>query len=416
VDTPTTDAALVEIVQEARRRGQTVKVVGAGHSFTDIACTTGRLVRLDGYGRVLEVDRERCLVTVEAGIRLRDLNERLAAEGLALANLGDIDVQTVAGAISTGTHGTGAALGNLATQVAGLELVTADGSVVTCSSGEEPDVFAAARVSLGALGVVSKVTLQCVPAFTLAGLEEKGDFDEMLDHLDARADANDHFEFFWFPHTEACIVKTNNRTDQPARPLSRWKRFRYEIWASNIAFDRRCRKGRRRPEHIPALARDLAGRLGRVRRVDRSDRIFCTPRLVRFNEMEYAIPREAAATALRELRDVIDERGFLVNFPVEVRWVAGDDIPLSPASGRPSVYVAVHLYKGMDFEPYFRSVEEIMRRHDGRPHWGKLHWRASADLAPAYPRWDEFKAVRARLDPEGRFANAYTDRVLGPPL
>ncbi|HVM39344.1 MAG TPA: D-arabinono-1,4-lactone oxidase, partial [Acidimicrobiia bacterium] len=366
------------------------------------------------YGDVLDVDRDSGRVTVEAGIRLHDLNDHLADHGLAMANLGDINVQTLAGAISTATHGTGARLGNIATQVAAMELITADGSVVHCSPDEEPEVFQAARVGLGALGIVSKVTLQCVPAFNLSALEEPARLDDLLDDLDALADGHDHFEFFWFPHTEWCITKRNTRTDEPVRPRSAWKAWRDDMLLSNYVYDVVCRIGRRRPERIPDLARYVTSQLGRVRMVDRSDKIFASPRVVKFNEMEYAIPRAEAAGALRRLREVIDEEGFLVNFPVEVRFVAADDIFLSPSTGRDTCYIAVHLYKGMDFEPYFRAVEAIMQERGGRPHWGKLHFREAPDLEPAYPDWGRFQAVRRRLDPDGRFANAYTERVLGP--
>lgn len=413
VESPTTDSELAEVVKVAERMGQTVKVIGAGHSFTDIACTEGRMVQLAHYNRVLEADRESGLVTVEAGITISQLNDQLAELGLAMPNLGDIAYQTISGAISTATHGTGTKLGNIATQVVGLEIIAGDGSVVTCSADEEPEVFQAARVSLGALGILSKVTLQCVPAFNLYALEEPGKLDDLLVELDALADGNDHFEFFWFPHTEWCIVKKNNRTDDPPRPRSSWKAFRDDIILSNVVYDVISRIGRRFPERIPQLANYVAGQLGRVRKTERSDKVFASPRIVRFNEMEYAIPRAEVAGALRALREMIDER-FLVNFPVEVRFVAPDDIFLSPSTGRETGYIAVHLYKGMDFEPYFHAVEDIMRQRGGRPHWGKLHFRTAADLAPAYPDWDRFAAVRRRLDPEARFANAYTDRVLGP--
>lgn len=413
IEAPSTQSELAEVVKVAASMGQTVKVVGAGHSFTDIACTDGRLVRLDHYRGVVDVDRETGRVTAEAGITIAELNDRLAASGLAMPNLGDIAYQTIAGAISTATHGTGATLGNIATQVVGLELIAGDGSVIRCSADEEPEVFQAARVGLGAIGVISKVTLQCVPAFNLYAVEEKAALDDLLDDLDPLVERNDHFEFFWFPHTPWCQVKKNNRTDDPPNPRTRWKAFRDDIVLSNLLYDGLCRVGRWRPERIPELMDFVGSQLGRVRLTDRSDKVFASPRLVRFNEMEYAIPRAEVPGALRAVREAIDAR-FLVNFPVEVRFVAADDIHLSPSHGRETGYVAVHLYKGMDFEPYFRAVEEIMKARGGRPHWGKLHFRTADDLAPAYPQWDAFQAVRRRVDPDGRFANAYTDRVLGP--
>lgn len=413
IESPSTESELAHVVEVAEQMGQTVKVVGSGHSFTDIACTDGRLVRPDHYDRVLDVDRESGRVTVEAGITIEKLNDELAAHGLAMPNLGDIAYQTIAGAISTATHGTGLTLGNISSQVVALDLVAGDGTLVHASADEEPEIFQAGRVGLGAIGLISKVTLQCVPAFKLRALEEPGRIDDLLDDLDALAEEHEHFEFFWFPHTEWCIVKKNHRTEEPAAPRRRWKAFRDDIVLSNWLYDVICRIGRARPERIPRLMGFVASQLGRVRYVDRSDKVFASPRLVKFNEMEYAIPRSEVPGALRAIRETIDER-FLVNFPVEVRFVAPDDIFLSPATGRETGYIAVHLYRGMDFEPYFHAVEDIMRQRGGRPHWGKLHFRTAADLEPAYPDWERFQAVRRKLDPEGRFSNPYTDLVLGP--
>lgn len=411
---PATEDELAGVVKDAATRGLHVKVPGSGHSFTGIALTDGVHVHLDRYRRVLHVDRERGRVTVQAGITLRELNEELAARGLAMANLGDIADQTISGAISTGTHGTGAKLGNLATQVVGLRLVAADGSVLECSADQQPDVFGAARVGLGALGVISTVTLQCVPAFNLHALEQRERLDDLLDALDEHADGNDHFEFHWFPHTPFCQTKRNNRTDDPVSTRGRWKEWRDGVLMENVLFGGVCRVGRRFPSRIPALAGFVGSQVGKVWKVDRSDRVFASVRLVHFNEMEYAIPREHAADALRAVRDFINRGGIRTNIPIEVRWVAGDDIPLSPASGRPTAYIAVHQFWGLPYEQYFQGVENIMKERGGRPHWGKLHYQTAETLAPRYPQWEAFGAVRRRLDPDGVFANPYLDRVLGP--
>ncbi len=415
LERPSHEADIRAILADAGRVGRRVKVVGSGHSFTDIACTDGVMVKLDRYDRVLHLDRDAGLVTVEAGITLGKLNAMLAREGLALPNLGDIAYQTVAGATSTANHGTGAGLGNLSTQIAHLTLVLADGSTMHCSPEADPTTFRAAQVGLGALGVVSTVTLRCVPAFRLHALEEPAELDDVLDRLDEHVDGNDHFEFFWFPHTTQVYMKRNNRTDDPLKPYKPVKSFVNDVLLSNVGFGAVCRVGRARPELIPKLMqRVVAGGLGRVRVVEQSHKVFASPRYVRFAEMEYAIPRERAAEAVLGVRSLIAEHGFLVNFPVEVRFVAADDILLSPSHGRETCYVAVHLYRGMDHEPYFRAVEELMTSLGGRPHWGKLHYREAASLRGAYPEWDTFARVRSRLDPRGRFRNAYLDRVLGP--
>lgn len=413
---PRTEDEIREVIAEAARHGQTVKVVGAGHSFTDIACTDGIMVFLDRYNRVLDVDRAAGTVTVQAGISIKQLNEELARVGLAMSNLGDIAYQSIAGAISTATHGTGIHLGNLATFVTHLTLVCADGSTLRCSPESDETLFRATQVSLGALGVISTVTLRCEPAFNLHAREEGADLDEVLGSLDEYIADNEHFEFFWFPHSPVVHMKRNNRTDREPSRRRPWKAFRSEIIMSNLAFGLVCRYGRARPDKIPSLMRNVvASGIGRMQKVDRSDHIYASPRLVRFSEMEYAIPRRHAREAIEKVRDMIDERDFKVNFPVEVRFVAGDDISLSPAHGRETCYIAVHMYRGMDYKPYFHAVEEIMMSFDGRPHWGKLHFREAASLSTTYPRWRDFINVRNKLDPDGRFRNAYLDRVLGPP-
>ena len=413
LEQPGTDAELVEIAKEAAAKGTRVKVVGAGHSFTDIACTDGVQVSLDNYDRVLYVDRERARVTVQAGIRLWALNEALAARGLALENLGDIAYQSIAGAISTSTHGTGANFGGLATQVVGLDLICADGSVVSCSAEEEPETFHAARVGLGALGVLSTVTLQCVPGYNLRAVEEPMRVDHVLEHVDEYVAENDHFEFYWVPHTGWALTKRNNRTNDEAAGRSRFGEFRDRVLLENLAFGATARVGRLRPAWIPRLARILPS-TGRTEYVERSYRVFASPRYVHFYEMEYSIPRQHAVTAVSQLIDFVRTSGLQISFPVEVRFTAPDDIPLSTATGRESTYIAVHVYRGMPYEQYFRGVEAIMDKLDGRPHWGKLHYQSAATLAPKYPQWNQWQGVRRRLDPDGRFANAYTERVLGP--
>jgi L-gulonolactone oxidase len=413
VECPGTESDIVRAVVQAARRGRRVRVVGAGHSFADVACTDGVQIRLDNYDRVLHVDAEAGQVTVQAGIRIGRLNLALAARGLGLDNLGDVDYQTVAGAVSTATHGTGVRFGGLATQVVALDLVTADGSLLTCSAEQEPELFQSARVAVGALGVLSTVTLRCVPAFTLRAVEEPMRLGQVLERFDDDVAANDHFEFFWVPHTDWALTKRNNRTGEPPGGRSPVARFRDQVVMENVAFGAACRAGRLVPALIPRLAR-LVATGTRAEYVDRSYRVFVTPRHVHFYEMEYAIPLGQAVEAVERVRELVDRLGLRVSFPVEVRVAAGDDIPLSPATGRLTAYLAVHVYRGTPYERYFRGVEEIMDSMGGRPHWGKLHFQSAASLAGRYPQWARWQAARRRLDPEGRFANPYTDRVLGP--
>jgi FAD-linked oxidoreductase len=401
-------------VMRAEREGLRVRVAGAGHSFSDIACSEGMLIVLDRFQRVLEVDRESRLVRVQGGITIARLNARLADEGLALENLGDIDVQSIAGAISTATHGTGARLRNIPSQVVALTLVLADGSTLECSQEADPDLLRAARVGLGALGVVAEVTLRCVPAFTLLGIDAPVPLAETLERFDELTLANEHFEFFVFPHCEVALTRTNNRTEEQPRPRGKVSEYANDVLLTNHAFELFCRIGRRLPSRIPEINRLVTRVAGSSKRIDRSDRIFASPRLVRFTEMEYSLPRERTTEAVRRVMDTIVERGFAVPFPIEVRTVAADDALLSTAHGRDSGFVAVHMYRGMQWRPYFEAVEEIMCSLAGRPHWGKRHFQTAATLRPRYAEWDRFQAVRARLDPDGRFSNAWTDRVLGP--
>ncbi len=413
VDRPVTEADLVASVQRSANDGQRVKVVGSGHSFTGVALTDGRQIVLDRYDKVVRVDHALGLVTVQAGITLRRLNRQLAMLGLAMPNLGDVEYQTISGALSTGTHGTGLAHRGLAAQIRAMRVVAADGSIIVCSPTVEPEVFAAARVSLGALGVISTMTLQCVPAFDLHAYEAPERIDQVLADIDEHIEGNDHFELYWVPHTGWALTKRNNRTDQPRRARPRWREVYDDVVVSNWAFGALCRMGRIRPQAIPRLMRILPS-TGVVDYVDRSDRVFTSPRTVRFYEMEYAVPREAGVEALNRVRDFVDRSGLRLSFPVEFRFAAADDIPLSTAYGRDTCYIAVHVYQGSQFHQYFSGVEAIMNDYDGRPHWGKLHFQRSATLAPRYPQWERFQAVRARLDPEGRFVNDYLDQVLGP--
>jgi FAD-linked oxidoreductase len=412
VDHPADEEELVASVKQAATLGHTVKAVGAGHSFTGAAVADGRLVMLDRYQRVLDIDTDRYQVTVQAGLTLEELNVVLDERGLAMPNLGDIAYQTVAGAMSTATHGTGAQRRGLAAQIVAMRIVAADGSVVACSADDEAEVFHAARVGVGALGLVSTLTLQLVPAFHLRAVNEPMRVDAVLADLDALVDGNDHFEFFWVPHTGWALTKRNNRTTDPLAARPRLKRWWDQMAMENYAFGAVCRLGRLRPRWTPRLARALPAS-GRQEYVDRSYRVFASPRHVRFYEMEYEIPREACAEALNRVRALVKAEDLTLSFPVEVRFTAADDIPLSTGYGRPNAYIAVHVFEGMDYEPYFRGVERIMDDYGGRPHWGKLHFQTAGTLAPRYPEWDRFQAVRHRLDPDGRFANAYTRLVLG---
>ena len=411
IDHPASEEDLVALVKQAAVDGHPVKVVGAGHSFTDIALTTGRLVTLDRYARVLSFDTDRYRVTVQAGITLEQLNAELDRRGLAMPNLGDIAYQTVAGATSTSTHGTGARLTGLADQIVGLRLVTADGSIVSCSADEESEVFRVARVGLGALGIVTAVTFRVEPAFTLRAVEEPMPWGRVVDEFDALADGNEHFEAYWFPHTDRMLTKRNNRTDE-AHPLSRLRAYVDDELLANTAFGVVNRVGDLVPRAVPRLNRLSSRALSRRVYSDVSHRVLTSPRRVVFREMEYAVPREVGMQALIEVRALVEQRGWHIGFPVEIRHAPADDAWLSTAHQRASVYLAFHVNARTDHSEYFAAVEQVLRAYDGRPHWGKLHTRGAADLAPSYPRFEDFLAVRDRVDPDRLFTNPYLERVL----
>jgi L-gulonolactone oxidase len=392
---------------EAVARGRAVRVAGAGHSFSGGVPTDGTLLSLDRLDRVLDVDRASGLVRAEAGINLHRLVRELHAHGLAFPNLGDIDVQSLAGALVTGTHGTGARLGNLASGVAAMELVLADGSEAAFGGGDE---LRAARVSLGALGVVAAVTLRCVPSFRLHAVDRPLPLDDVLDSLDERVDGNDHFELFTFPHSPLALTRTNNRTEAPPTPRRPRREWLQDVVVDNHVFGLLNRAARRLPRAIPRINRAAGRAASKRERVADSYDVFASPRLVRFEEMEYALPRARAAEGVRAAREILARHP--VSFPIELRFSAGDDAWLSPAHGRDSAYVAVHVFEGMPFEAPFREVEAVMRSLDGRPHWGKRSFLGAAELAPRYPRWDDFAALRERLDPEGRFVNAWIAQTL----
>lgn len=387
--------------------------MGSGHSFTAAAATDGVLIRPDLLTGIRALDREAGTVTVEAGTPLKRLNLALAREGLSLTNMGDIMEQTVSGAISTGTHGTGRDSASISAQITALELVTADGSVLACSARENPEVFAAARIGIGALGVVTAITFAVEPVFLLSAREEPMTFDRVTDEFDLHVAENEHFEFYWFPHTGNCNTKRNNRSAGPAAPVSALSGWFEDEFLSNGVFQAANSLGRAVPSTIPSIARLSSRALSARTYTDIPYKVFTSPRRVRFVEMEYAVERDALVPVLRELKRMVDRSNLRVSFPVEVRTAPGDDITLSTASGRDSAYIAVHMYRGTPYQAYFAAAEKIFTAHGGRPHWGKLHTRNADYFATVYPRFEEFTRLRDRLDPDRLFGNAYLERVLG---
>jgi L-gulono-1,4-lactone dehydrogenase len=423
-------ASADEVAAEVRRAAEdrlTVRMTGSGHSFTPTAAADGVLLRPDRLTAIRSVDAATRTVTAEAGCPLHVLNAELLARGLSLANMGDIQVQTLAGATQTGTHGTGRDIGGMAAQIAGLELVLADGSIVTCSADSpggglslpgsgtcaSQGLFDAARVGLGALGVVTAVTFSVVPAFLLTAREEPMSWSRVISELDELTADNEHFEFYWFPHSEGCLTKRNNRSDGPARPLPRWRYLLDDEILSNSVFGATCRLGRRVPAAIPTINTLAARALGARTYTDAAYRVFTSPRRVRFKEQEYAVPRAALSDVLAEVKSLIQRRDWRISFPIEVRVTPSDDLWLSTSYGRDSAYIAIHVFHTSPHQDYFSEVESIMTAVGGRPHWGKMHTRDADYLAGVYPKFGEFVALRDALDPDRRFGNEYLTQVLG---
>ena len=416
---PRSTDQVVRAVRRALETGHTVKPIGASHSFTGIGATDGVRLDMSRLRGLIDADRARRRVTLWAGTHLWELPAILHPLGLALANMGDIDRQTISGATSTGTHGTGLALGGLATQIVGATLVTGAGEVLTVDDEQNHELLPAVALGLGALGVLVSVTLQCVPRFLLHAVEEPLPFDEVLDGYVERSRAADHFEFYWFPHTTATRTKRNTRlpidTDPASvpRPLGTVSRCVDEEIVNNALLGAVTGFERWAPAATPGINRMIASISSRRDYCDESHRVFITRRRVRFREMEYALPLEAVPAALRELREVIERRRFRVSFPIEVRSAAADGLLLSTAHGRESGYIAVHRYWRDPDREYFREAEAILAAHAGRPHWGTLHTRTADPLREVYPRFDDFVGVRDRLDPDRVFGNPYLERVLG---
>ncbi|WP_210589083.1 D-arabinono-1,4-lactone oxidase [Streptomyces sp. GESEQ-35] len=404
---------LVAAVRKAAEDGLTVKAVGSGHSFTSIAATDGVLIRPQLLTGIRNIDREAGTVTVEAGTPLKRLNLALAREGLSLTNMGDIMEQTVSGATSTGTHGTGRDSASIAAQIKGLELVTADGSVLTCSEKENPEIFAGARIGLGALGIVTAITFAVEPVFLLTAREEPMSFDQVTSRFDELWTENEHFEFYWFPHTGSTNTKRNNRSAGPEQPVGRVAGWFEDEFVSNGLWQAANWVGRTVPATVPTIAQISTRAWSTRTYTDIPYKVFTSPRRVRFVEMEYALPRAALVDTLRELKAMVDRSHLRISYPVEVRTAPADDIALSTASGRDTAYIAVHMFKGTPYQAYFTAAERIFTAHEGRPHWGKVHTRDAEYFAGVYPRFGEFTALRDRLDPERLFQNDYLRRVLG---
>lgn len=402
---------LVQIVEQCSSRHLSMRVVGAGHSFTPLVATSQVLISLDRLSGIDSIDQERNLATVWAGTKLKDLGPQLLDRGYAMKNIGDINEQSIAGAISTGTHGTGVTLGSLSTQVKGMTLLTATGQLIEISATENATYFEAARLSLGLLGIIVKVTLKVEEAYQLVGKSYRLSLSSCLNQLQSLCHSNRNFEFFWFPYTNKVQVKTFNKVEGIQGKKTGQQIFK-KIAIENGLFWTLSEVSRLVPRTSKMISLISAMGVPVGEEMNDSHLIYPTPRLVKFQEMEYSIPADAVTAVIRDIDQMIHKRRFNVHFPIECRYVKRDSIWLSPSYERDSAYIGIHMYKGMEFTKYFQAVEEIFRAYDGRPHWGKMHDTDYDDLVTLYPKLNEFLRVREQLDEKGLFLNPYLKELL----
>ena len=407
---PTSEEEVVQIVQRAANDKRKIRVVGSGHSFSPIVATDDILISLDELKGLIEVDKENGEATVWAGTKIKELGNLLFQEGLAMENLGDIDVQSIAGATATGTHGTGTGFGNISTQITGITLVTGRGDVLQTSPTENSHYFKAAQISLGTLGIITRIRLKLQPAYNLEIKLQKAEFGETLEKLDSYNANNRNFEFYNFPYSDIVQLRLTNLTDKKPKKNSLLRYFN-DVVVENVVFEGISKINKAFPSWSPSMSKIVAKGSVTTTKINHSHNIFATVRWVRFNEMEYNVPMEHYKEIVKIMRKRFDDHRYQVHFPIENRFVQADDIWLSPAYERESAYIAIHSYKGMAYEPYFSDMEAIFKEFGGRPHWGKMHNRSAEDFATLYPKWNDFHRVRKELDPEGMFLNKHLTAI-----
>ncbi|MBD1371882.1 FAD-binding protein [Hazenella sp. IB182357] len=408
---PQTIAEVVALVKKAKQEQRLIRVVGSGHSFTRLVETDDQLVSLDRLQGIVEMDEERKTALVWGGTKLKALGELLAERGYSQENLGDINAQSIAGAISTGTHGTGIQFGSISTQAVEITMVNGEGEMVCCSAEQNPDLFKAAQVSLGTLGIIVQVRLRVLPKYRLHLNSFRLPLSECIQQLEHYKQENRHFEFYWFPYTDLVQMKLTNITEaEPTR--NETVKFFKEVVVENGAFWCLSEATRFVPKLAPAVSRISANGIPATNEIEESHRMFATSRLVRFQEMEYSIPADCLPAAMAEIKASIDQHQFAVHFPIECRFVAADDIWLSSAYGRDSAYIAVHMYRGMEYEAYFKQLESILQKYEGRPHWGKMHHMEHDSIKHSYPKLEQFNQFREQMDPQGLFLNDYVRKML----
>lgn len=410
---PNTEEEIKSIVLRAANTKSKIRLIGTGHSFSPLCQTNHITMTLDNYQGLISTDKQLCQATVKAGTKLNYLGELLFKEGMAMENLGDIDVQSIAGTISTGTHGTGKEFGTISTQVIALKFINGKGKIISCSKTNHPELFSAAQVSLGVLGVITEVTLQCIPIYKLELLNQKEPLDAVLSNLRERNSTNRNFEFYWFPYTTSTLTKTSNIVSDSDVDKMNFFNYWSEYFIENYSFKLLCEYARIFPSAKQRVSKICAASISSVKKILYSHKIYATQRLVKFTEMEYNIPADAYQDAWTEVQKIVNSGKYNIHFPIENRWAKGDDIMMSPSYGRDSAYIACHVYQNKDHKPYFTALEDVFKAYDGRPHWGKINTLNTSDIEERYPLFSEFLKHRQAQDPDGIFVSPYIEKLLG---
>lgn len=405
---PTNVEEIATAVRECAEAGRNMRVIGSGHSFTELVKTDGVILSLDNFQGLEDVDKSAKTAVVRAGTKLFRLNALLDEQGLMMENLGDINKQSIAGAVSTGTHGTGISWRNISSQACALTLVTASGEVMEIS--EDKDLFKAAQISLGSLGVIAKAKLRLMDSYKLKYVRKRIGLEECLNNVKSLRENNRHFEAFWFPYTDVVQIKELNITDE-APDDKAVKKFFMDVVLETAFFGLSCYFAYFFPHMSARTCRFIGRFISGSTEINRAHKVFSTTRMIKFNEMEYSIPADAAPEVMREINKWINKHNPAVTFPLELRYVKADDAWLSPHYGHDSATISVHSLVGMEYEEYFNGLEEIFRAHNGRPHWGKLHSLTAKELAPLYPMWNKFHETRKKLDPKGLFMSPYLKKL-----
>lgn len=410
---PHSENEIQQLVFNAIRFNKKIRTIGSGHSFTSLSSTNEILVTLNNFQGLISVNKEKNQATVKAGTKLSLLGDLLFKKGLAMENMGDINVQSIAGAISTGTHGTGIGLKSISNQVIGLKFINGKGEIIECSTTKNTKLFKAAQVSLGCLGIITEITLQCIPAYKLKLQNKKEKLSDVLTTLDERNTQNRNFEFYWIPYTNTAWTKTSNIVEDSEPDKVSFFNYWTEYVLENYVFKVMCEYATIFPSQNKTVANITAASISNVKKVYHSHKVYATQRMVKFHEMEYNIPAEAYQDVFKDVQKIVNSKKFNIHFPIENRWVKADDVFMSPAFGRDSAYIACHVYNKKDSKAYFTALEEVFKAYDGRPHWGKINSFTSEDIVKMYPKFTDFIAFRKKHDPENIFVNPYLQKLLG---